>query len=270
MNSKTSIYLDLLRILAALVVVLSHLSPFSNNAALPFEGFGHVAVIVFFVLSGYVIDYVADTKERAFKDYAAHRLARLYSVVVPALILTFALDHIGAHIHPATYHETAHMDRLIIRWPIHLLFLQEVWFISVQFFSNGPLWSLSYEFWYYAIFGFAFLYKGPYRWPLTMLCAAIAGPVILIYGLIWLAGNFVYKLHKTERVQLSPILWTLIFAASLAGVFTFSLWSPMVDTGFDLYGKAHIHHIQSDFIFAAFTALNIAAFKYRFFGHNRG
>ena len=59
MNPITSVYLDLIRFIAALLVVLSHAAyPRLDgvNFAM-FGGFGRDAVMIFFVLSGYVIAY---------------------------------------------------------------------------------------------------------------------------------------------------------------------------------------------------------------------
>jgi peptidoglycan/LPS O-acetylase OafA/YrhL len=56
-----SIYFDLTRVVAAAVVLLSHYGPSlfgTSDTLFP----GHDAVIVFFVLSGYVIALVSDTK----------------------------------------------------------------------------------------------------------------------------------------------------------------------------------------------------------------
>ena len=89
MNRAFSIYLDLVRFVAAVLVYLWH----SNQKAIVdgpvfAGGYGPSAVIVFFVLSGFVIAYVVETKERDWRRYLAGRGARIYSVVVPVVVLT--------------------------------------------------------------------------------------------------------------------------------------------------------------------------------------
>ncbi len=64
MNKLTSIYLDLIRFTAALVVVLSHAAGFTSLKIPIISGLGTEAVVVFFVLSGYVIAYVSNNKEK--------------------------------------------------------------------------------------------------------------------------------------------------------------------------------------------------------------
>ena len=92
MKPGTSLYLDLVRWAAALTVFIEHLREHTKIgfaafwAAHPFwyshwNLFSQTAVTVFFVLSGYVIAHVLATRERTPVDYAASRLARLYSVV---------------------------------------------------------------------------------------------------------------------------------------------------------------------------------------------
>ena len=82
-----SSYLDVLRIVAALTVALSHYIPVLFGTDPTFIP-GNDAVIIFFVMSGYVIAYVSEQRERTLERFAIHRLARLWSVLVPSLILS--------------------------------------------------------------------------------------------------------------------------------------------------------------------------------------
>ena len=104
MNKGFSVYLDLVRFIAACLVYFYH----SNQRLLveeilPASNFGHSSVIVFFVLSGFVIAYVTDTKENTWTSYCASRLSRVYSVAVPAIVLTLTLDTVGRKLLPELY-----------------------------------------------------------------------------------------------------------------------------------------------------------------------
>ena len=100
MTKSFSVYLDFVRFGAAFIVLLSHLREFyAGPVHIP--QWGHEAVIIFFVLSGYVIAFVADTKESTLRDYTISRLARVYSVVLPAVVLTGLLDFVGSRLDPA-------------------------------------------------------------------------------------------------------------------------------------------------------------------------
>ncbi len=54
-------------------------------------GMGHSAVVIFFVLSGYVISATLRPGGTAL-DYGIKRAARIYSVAIPAVLLTWGLD----------------------------------------------------------------------------------------------------------------------------------------------------------------------------------
>ena len=64
MKKQFSIYLDLIRTIAAFTVAIFHFFQWPEFTAGQFLwfGYGQEAVIVFFVLSGFVIGYVAETK----------------------------------------------------------------------------------------------------------------------------------------------------------------------------------------------------------------
>lgn len=194
MNRNLSLYLDLVRVLAAVEVLLDHIVDYSpRNYFYPVGQLGHESVIVFFVLSGFVIAYSAEAKDRDLGAYAVSRLARLWSVLLPCLILTPLFDKIGQSIGPAayTYHVTSFID--LFDGLRTGLFLNQLWFENTWYFSSFPVWSLGYEFWYYAIFGAAFYLKGAARIAAVAACCLIAGPKILLLWPIWLLGVAVYR-----------------------------------------------------------------------------
>ena len=212
MKSSTSIYLDASRLIAALIVFLSHVTSNEFNSTFPWVSIGHEAVVIFFVISGYVIAHVIQAREQSVIYYASARLGRLYSVVVPALILTWILDYIGREISPAVYQHIPG-DHSIVRILISFLYLNQIWNFTVIPLSNGPFWSLGYEFWYYMIFGAWCLLKGKQRIILTMLFCIIAGPRILAAFPVWLIGVSVYYFSKSY--QPTPFIARLIFVLSV-------------------------------------------------------
>ncbi len=206
MQRTTSVYLDLLRFLAAAVVFAGHAYPQRLTGGVPalwrFWGFGNDAVMVFFVLSGFVIAYVADQKERTLKSYSTSRFARLYSVAVPAIVLTVVADAIGSRLSPALY--SAHWfatDNPLWRIAANLLFVNELWFTSVRPFSNVPFWSLGYEFWYYAIFTAALYLGSWHRVAALAIIVLVVGPKILLLLPVWLLGVWVYRGTKARALS---------------------------------------------------------------------
>ena len=78
MKKEVSIYLDAVRFLAAFFVFLDHfaLGRISGGFLWQLRPLGDEAVTVFFVLSGFVIAYVTDTREKTAPAYVVSRVAR--------------------------------------------------------------------------------------------------------------------------------------------------------------------------------------------------
>ena len=171
--------LDLVRGLSALLVMLGHLRGFvfedygDLGGVGPLTkifyfatGLGHQAVMVFFVLSGYFVggSVISGLINDRFSwvTYATARVTRLWMVLLPALLLTFCIDLLGAHWNPNGYggawrerfmsgpsqlEPVAHGGMTFLG---NLGFLQDV--LVPVYGTNGPLWSLANEFWYYVLF----------------------------------------------------------------------------------------------------------------------
>jgi peptidoglycan/LPS O-acetylase OafA/YrhL len=265
MNKELSNYLDIVRVIASFAVLFQHLSMYNNDVFPVFLNYGHFAVMGFFILSGYVIAFVAEQKEKKFDFFLKHRFARLYSVMVVAWILTVVLDTAGVFLNTAMYDNLVASDQSIIRTITHILFLQQSWFTSIQFFSNQPLWSLAYEFWYYILFGVIFLYKGKFKIGIIAIILLIMGPVIIIYSLIWFAGVLLYKLHQKNH-QHNSVLSSLFFSLSVILIFSYPYWKEnILPINLFEYGKLSLVSIIDDMIFGLLVAINIYLFKYTCF-----
>lgn len=189
MTRATSAFLDILRLSAAFVVFLAHTVLYWNpSMAGPMQGVAHHAVLVFFVLSGYVIAYTTTEKCRTVRAYAIGRLSRLYSVVVPALLLTAVLGFLGSELDASFY---AHYGRTgtELRYLLTLAHLNEIWFLDAYPPTNAPFWSLGYEAPYYLLLGvFWFVKPSKMRWVALVVCALVIGPKVLLLLPVWLAG----------------------------------------------------------------------------------
>lgn len=223
MNRAFSIYLDLLRFAAAMLVVVYH----SNSRViveqvLPLSNYGHSAVIVFFVLSGYVIAFVTDTKETTARSYWLSRLSRVMSLAVPAVLLTPLLDALGQSWVPGIYEGNTTHDQGVLRVVTSLLFLNEIWWISIMHFSNIAYWSLNYEVWYYAVFAIYAFVATRWRWWLIGLVALLLGPKIVLLLPIWILGVVIYRWQAGYRIP-EWLGWCLV-AGSVVGVLLFQHW----------------------------------------------
>jgi peptidoglycan/LPS O-acetylase OafA/YrhL len=259
-GTSASVLLDLVRAIAALLVCLEHwrnllyvgyrqIAMHRSLLAVPYvmTGAGHQAVVIFFVLSGYLISgsifRMTQRGEWSWKLYLTHRLVRLWIVLVPALLLGALLDNLGVQLHlaPALYagQTGTHMLGDIaksFRLPIffgNLFFLQTI--LVPAFGSNGPMWSLANEFWYYVLFPCAFLAlrKGTsvgariLNILVFLLCARFVGRDILQLFPLWLLGTLLAvvpdprssaAIRTLAAVLYFPLLFLLAKSSTVQGV----------------------------------------------------
>lgn len=157
-DKKLSVWLDHFRWVSALMVAASH----TRNLLMPdahpsllwpekilyfFTLFATEAVVIFFVLSGLLVGGTIVRRTRAntfvLSDYFIDRAARLYIVLLPALLLSLALQWAGQSLrclHPDSF------GRILG----NLVFLQN-FRIAPPLFNNTPLWTLSSDAFFYLL-----------------------------------------------------------------------------------------------------------------------
>ena len=199
MSPGFSLWLDFLRALAALTVLFGHMAHLrftrGDYYVLREINIASDAVILFFVLSGVVIAYAAG-RDGSLERFAFNRLTRLWSVILPALVLTLVFDAIGTSIRPDAY-PRAYYNEI----PATEMFLRGLSFTNewqgqwdrVRLGTNGPLWSLSYEVGFYMLFGVALFLQGALRIVLIALLVVLIGVPILALLPAWLMGVFVWQ-----------------------------------------------------------------------------
>ena len=196
-------HLDLLRVLAAAAVLLSHFAypRFSRGDWIWVRelNLGSDAVVLFFVLSGLVISWTAAEKDRTFGAYAFARLTRLWSVVLPALALTLVFDALGTRIEAAgggaenyvfPWLQPAPAWEVLARG---LLFSTEWRGSGFRPGTNGPFWSISYEAAYYLIFGLIVLAPRRWGWPLAAAALWATGVKPLALAPAWIMGVWLHR-----------------------------------------------------------------------------
>lgn len=210
MTRSFSLYLDVLRILAAVVVVISHIGypRFTDGRWFWVRelNLGSDAVVFFFVLSGLVIAFTAEAKDRTIGGFAFSRITRILSVALPALVIGWALDRTGAQLFPDFYalgwYEPLPIGEQVLRG---LSFSNEWAGMETRLGTNGPYWSVSYEVAYYAIFAMAFYLRGMLRVVLILSAVIIAGLNIMLLAPCWVIGVLTWQRIKQGR-KISPEL----------------------------------------------------------------
>jgi peptidoglycan/LPS O-acetylase OafA/YrhL len=264
MPQAFSSYLDLVRFLAAITVVISHFTFPQFTAGVSYQGaLAGIAVTVFFVLSGYVISYAADKKEPTLRHFAVSRLARIYSVAIPALILTILIDLYMIHQglgHQVPIYEYQGLWKYL---PIFLTFTSEIGPFHIHVLTDGPFWSLSYEVWYYVAFALLIYLRGLWRVVLGALVLAFLGLPALVYLPIWLSGSLVYKLNQHLdidcKIAFLGATSTLIVAFGLWYTGFCDLADDFVNTALRGWPAAHLHnsvHFPSQYVIGVLAALH--------------
>jgi peptidoglycan/LPS O-acetylase OafA/YrhL len=265
MQKSLSIYLDVVRLAAAVVVYLTHSGLITDNPVLLGQ-YGHSAVVVFFVLSGYVIAYVTDQKEKDWRTYAASRLSRVYSVVLPTLIVTLLADALGRSISTELYKYP--WDQFAVRTTAALAMLNEFWFIAITPFSNVPYWSIAYESWFYLLFGVVLFAPGRWRWWALAALLLMVGPKIALMFPLWLSGVALYhwrRLHVRPGARawgLVIVSWAGIVGLHLAGFFDWTYGLTYRWLGQWLFVQlAFSKFFVGDYVLAALVVANFVGMR---------
>jgi peptidoglycan/LPS O-acetylase OafA/YrhL len=241
-NNNTSAFIDLSRWVAAMLVFIMHLrgvyfvdyseiesKTFFTNIFYFITGFGSQSVVIFFVISGYLVGGKSyeQLKLKTFspKSYFTSRISRIYIVLVPALVLGGALDWLGINyfnqsgIYSHTFGDGGLMQpsdsRLNIRvFLVNLASLQTI--AGPVLGSNRALWSLANEWWYYILFPlFASIFFHKYKKysiVISIIIFILLPFKIFLYFLIWLMGLVASIIKfKTNSYFLGIILIILIF-----------------------------------------------------------
>lgn len=244
-------FLDLSRWLAASIVFLGHLrNPlFLGYSSVPaadqnpiiglwyfVTGWHAAAVIVFFVLSGYLVGGLSSARASVGQfnsvDYMIDRVTRLYPAFIGSLVLTAVLDNAGVtwfsvtgfynHTHPMIQEKVATAPFVVgMTWQIFLsnaLMLQHLFFSP--FGSNQPLWTISIEFWFYVVFGMGLAASLAKTAGVRFLgyAAVVSMVAVLGAGFLQLMGLWLIGLGAAcvpRRLVQRPLLALLVFVGVL-------------------------------------------------------
>jgi peptidoglycan/LPS O-acetylase OafA/YrhL len=246
------VLLDLVRGLAAVLVLFEHwrnllfvdypqLTSHRILLTIPYliSSAGHQSVMIFFVLSGYLISgsvFRSFSRDRwSWGNYLNHRAVRLWVVLLPGLLLCALWDNLGIHLGhaPGLYggmvqnHIVSDVGPKLVPTVFfgNLFFVQGI--LSPTFGSDGALWSLANEFWYYLLFPlglialrrqFPILQRVIYGTLFLGVAYFVRGDILLLFP-VWLLGTALAVVRppnvgKAVRVAAAAIYVPLVFLFS--------------------------------------------------------
>lgn len=244
-HDERYMWMDLIRGLSAVIVCTTHLRAvmfvdFSSlETATIFEkifyfmtGFGHQAVMIFFVLSGFFVggSILKNRNNFHLRYYLLARLSRLWVVLIPMLCITFIADQVvtiylpqlllGEYQSILSSGPTPEYSTSLGTFFANILFLQTIY--SPVFGTNGPLWSLANEFWYYIMFPLVMISLGKISYRpvkrmffvilLSLILFFVAGNLLEGFA-VWLLGVAVYLNYS--RSESKPSFLFMLVSASL-------------------------------------------------------
>jgi peptidoglycan/LPS O-acetylase OafA/YrhL len=189
---------------------------------------GSAGVPIFFVISGYCIHRGGALRLASNPDYRldtgnfwVRRFARIYPVLLAALVLTFALDWFSLQLPPVS-----HKIREI-GWQsfvVNLLSLQGV--AGKTYGSNGALWTLSLEVQFYAIYPLLFALRR--RIGMTSVLAIVAVVNVISayvlerhdiqfftsYWFSWTLGAWIADARTRRASDARSSIWLYVLAAA--------------------------------------------------------
>jgi peptidoglycan/LPS O-acetylase OafA/YrhL len=207
-------FLDLVRFGAALLVLFGHSRGlyFESISQAPdagvttrlfylLTGLQHEGVVLFFVVSGFLVGGSAWRKiERGgfnARHYLINRFSRIYLVLIPALVFAILIDRLGANLFPETRFYAMRPlfpSGVSDGWtpdqiPCHLAALQGIFCKPIG--ADPPLWSLGWEWLFYLVspvlFAICLVPLRPFLRIVAFICfwASLVTVIGLGEGLFW-------------------------------------------------------------------------------------
>ena len=242
MTPQVSNFIHVARWIAALAVLVTHVNA---NMLVPitempaglrgpfaylvwfFYGFAHHAVVVFFVLSGFLVGgkviRAAHNQTGFLSGYLLDRTVRIHVVLIPVLLITALLDGLGRQLFAETqiYLDPAFANRSgWLDFLANVVGLQDIY--APYFGTNSALWTLAHEYWYYVTFGLLAAATSRAYSPLVRQVSGAAG-LLLVVGLsasmsYHLFGFALWLLGAAAAVVTRPLMSRAWLSLALFGV----------------------------------------------------
>jgi peptidoglycan/LPS O-acetylase OafA/YrhL len=227
LTPEASVFLNIIRVIAAEVVVISHFftkyQPMFLNSIFFGGMLGGLGVFTFFAISGFLIAYTilrkTENSTYRFRDFFVDRFSRIYSGLIPAVLVSLMLavgiyctnqvyfNHLltsESQLSISEFAATLTMTNMVPNGffnAVSNLFLgSPLNFTAISSFGfNSVLWSLMVEWWIYMFFGWVVLgslaifgRKNSTSGFKTLFLSVTAILSVVIVALAWNYGAFIF------------------------------------------------------------------------------
>ncbi|MFC3903773.1 Peptidoglycan/LPS O-acetylase OafA/YrhL, contains acyltransferase and SGNH-hydrolase domains [Acinetobacter marinus] len=240
LDKTFSLQLESLRGLSAIVVLFSHafqafIAPQDVTFYSIVRLLGQSAVMMFFILSGFLIGHsiqknLLQNHTFSIRKYARQRFRRILPPFIFALCWMLLLYLLAPYCFATGSHDFELIPALMIRtaydfsW-VELLgsvfFVNE--FLTPTLYANAPLWSLSYEVWFYVLAGLMAMWRYAFARAalvIVLIILSLLNLQFLVYFGVWLlafAFSFDQVRRRLDVHALKIIQWIFgIFALCIA------------------------------------------------------
>lgn len=216
---------------STVMVVLCHayllfLYPIYPTIMLPIYLLAHACVMALFALSGFLIcqsacNNIQHNGQFIIQKYAVSRINRIVPPLYFACAFLLLLYWLSPFVFASGNREFIHISNTMSQANMSLSIES---LLGVLFFVNGfitetpasnfAFWSLSFEAWFYILFGLLLLPNRKWGIILAMLCLIVLSTlnyVFLLYICIWIAGAISALLYNHQyRLTLKQIVAVII------------------------------------------------------------
>ncbi|QMW03982.1 acyltransferase family protein [Spirosoma foliorum] len=266
-HSDKLIKLEAIRGFAATYVAIGHIVKKTLiisgiNFAYIFR-FGQEAVILFFILSGIVMQYsFARAGNYSFSHFFLKRFLRIYIPLFFIFLANYGILIITEN------------TQVSVSWPElvgNIAMLQDYGGVKVgilfgPFLGNLPLWSLSYEWWFYFIFFYLYTkfgkMSGLYAYSISILAAisyffypTFIGRVFMYLSIWWIGADIGLLYFQGKDIFLKTLLMPLASILCVTIILTINFYfngtktaAILHDSGFGVSPILELRH----FLFVLF------------------
>lgn len=247
MNKQLNL-LQVYRGIAAALVVLTHANKIisrelQQDKLLQIFHFGWIGVDFFFVLSGFIIFYIHQSdigKPNKFKSFAFKRFIRVYPLYWSILTIKIIVSLFNTDTTNSIYQRSAgEIIKAVLLLP------QDRSILDATFI--GVSWTLSYEVFFYSIFGLLILINTKICQPIIF--GWIIGIILKLFNLLPIGDNFllnfIFDEHNLEFLLGCLAAYTISkyrfkFGTSLIYASIFMLMISIINTKYKEYNVSGI------------------------------